>query len=270
MNRFYYSSEFINQPIIFALENNLVPHEFQLTQVNQVKLSEIIEKGLFDVALITPLQYALVKTQLLIVRDIIISSANYGRNILLYFKESLKKIENIYIRESKESSYSQFIASVILNEYFEVKPNWLPVSDNEFENLQLQKYPLLLLTDDDAINAGQMYTNFIDLSEELILKTELPFIHQLLVVRKDLERNQLIEKAISNLKLSLEIGRRNLVKIAKSFAARNMASWDYYHDLFEKAIQYHPNQEVWLSLTNVLNYIFYYGKSNYVRDLKFF
>ncbi len=237
MIRFCFSSEFINQPIIFALENNLVPHESQLTQVNQAGLSEIVDNSLFAIALITPLQYALGNPDLFISRDIIISSPNYSRNILLYFKENLKKIDNIYFRESKESSYSQFMAGVILNEYFEVKPNWLPVSENEFQILKLQNYPLLLLTDDDAINAGQLHTNFIDLSEEWKLKTELPFIHQILVVRKDLERNQLIEKAISNLKLSLEIGLRNLVKISKTFTERNIASWDYYHHLFEKAFQ---------------------------------
>lgn len=267
MTRFCFNPEFISQPVIFPLQSNLVPHEIQVTPVPDTDLIDIIDKADFEIALLTPLQFALCNMEHLILKDIIISSTNSGKNLLLYFKENLNKIETIFF---KESSYSQFMAGVILNEYFDVKPGWKALADHKFANLRMQKYPLLLLTDDDAIYTSQLHTNFLDLSEEWILKTELPYIHRMLVIRNDLASDSIVKKAIADLQLSLEIGLRNLVKISKSFSEGNNASWDYYHDLLENAYQYKPTEATWISLTNTLSYIFYYGKSNYIRDQNFY
>ncbi len=266
MVKFGYTNELLNEPIIYALKSNLISHPFKLIEMPQADILKNLENKSIDMGLISPLQYAINRGKIKICRDITICSSKSGRNILLFFQGNLEKITKIFYKKNPLNSYEHLMGEIVINEFLNVEADWIEVNKFSQIDLDLDKFPVIFLSGYQAFNALGIVETYIDLSEEWIIQTELPFIHRILAVRDDFKDFNVMD----TLKLSLELGLRNIKKIAENFDDITKKSWDIYTDLLRKNYQYYYSEEpVWKSLREILSFIFYYGKSEYLPDLKF-
>jgi chorismate dehydratase len=109
-------------------------------------------------------------------------------------------------------------------------------------------------------------SNRLDLCEEWLDLTGLPFVYGFwagLEIGTGKEDVALIKK-------SFELGKKNLMTIAKKFARQCNDNWSYYHDILAKYIYYKLDGEEKQGLLEFYNYAFYYGYSEFIPDLLFF
>jgi predicted solute-binding protein len=265
MITFAFKPELISSPITHALETNCIPHGMKIQKMPESPF-EILEKGEAQIGIINPVEYANSKGNLKLIKEITISSPLSGRNSLLYFKGNLKDIDAIHVCEDNYESFEQFIAKVILSEVYDSHPEWKIIKDSvELKDL-IHRYEIVFVAGARAFDMYVDHVNFLDLSEEWILNFELPLIHRLVVVHESFSESGIIE----SIKLSAELGLRNLTNVSKTYAEINLQNWDIYFDLLNEHFNYLPNPLTWESLKILFQYIFYYGESDYYAQLKFF
>lgn len=266
MIKFVYNSELITSPIIYGIKNNLISHQIKLIQLQETEVYDALEKREATIGIISPLEYAKARGDLYIIKDFIISSAESAKNALLFFKYNLSDINQIYFMCDYLGNYDCFLGELVMKEIFNVQARWKIIEKSWKIDVLLKKFDVIFLSGEKAFDVYTDYDNYIDLSEEWILNTKIPLIHRILVVHKSFNNHELLD----TVRLSRELGLRNLMKIAKEFAQKHQQNWDIYYDLIKLSYQYFPDSLCWSSLENILQYIFYYGKSEYYPDLKFY
>lgn len=266
MLKFVYNSELITSPIIYGIKNNLISHQIKLIQLQENEIYDALENREATIGIISPLEYAKARGNLYIVKDFIISSADNAKNALLFFKYNLSGINQIYFMCDYLDNYDCFFGELVMREIFNIQANWIIIEKNWKIDVLLKKYDVIFLSGEKAFDVFADYDNYIDLSEEWILNTKIPLIHRILVVHKSFKNREVLD----TVRLSRELGLRNLMKIAKDYAQKHQQNWDIYYDVIKSSYQYFPDFLCWSSLENILQYIFYYGKSEYYPDLKFY
>ena len=116
------------------------------------------------------------------------------------------------------------------------------------------------MEDDNAFDNAFKSDQYLDILEEWHDKTGLPFIHQLIVLKRNSDVDR-IQKIIHN---SLYAGIRNLPKIAKNYAQTGHHSESYYLERISDDFQYTPTDETWHSMKEFFQYLYYYG---YIEDI---
>lgn len=266
MTRLAFRPGLIAEPLVYGIRKNLFQHPFRIEMLPEEKIADLCNKGELDLGLISPLQFAMKQGELRILKDFAILSPYSARNALLYFKDNLKNINRIGYADKPEAQYLNFFGQMVLSELFDIQADWQVVEDILPLETSLSNNPVLYLTGQDAFDTYGYFPNFIDLSQEWILKTELPLVHQIMVVNSSFDDNGEIEA----LKLSRELGIRNLKKIALLYEQTYPQNWVSYFELINENYQYFPEVSAWDSLRELLPYMFYYGKTEYFPELKFY
>ena len=209
MTSLAFSNEFIIQPLVYAIQKNLIKHPFEIKILPDKEIVENLLNGSVHMGLISPLHFAMNKGELSIIKEFVISSRNFGRNALLFFKISLDRIETITFHNDLNETFDLFIGELVINEIFDIQANWKGLSEIPEIRCALKTYPVIFCGGQKAFDTYDIVDQFIDLSEEWIIKNGLPLIHKIMVVRDDFKDNG----EINALKLSRELGIKNLMKI---------------------------------------------------------
>jgi predicted solute-binding protein len=261
-----YSPELISKPLLYGIENNLIEHKIDLVQLPETQLFDFLESGKSQIGVISPLVYAKSRGNLFILNDFTISSPRCGRNALLYFQGNLKSIDKIWINRGIEKSYDKFTAQVVLKEMLNIDANWQFFDNSEDILSSLKKFNVLFFSGEKAFDLFKDHENFIDLSEEWIVNTSFPYVHRILVVHRSFDDMD----TLNALRLSQNLGTKNLKKIGEKHAQDALQSWDIYFELLNEMYHYFPDELSWASLENILQYAFYYGECDYYPELRFF
>ncbi|MBN2364632.1 MAG: hypothetical protein EH225_00645 [Calditrichaeota bacterium] len=261
------SLPFLSLPVLYAIENNLVEHHINIKYLHENDILSSLTEGSADAAFISPLTFARNTSGLQIVRDFTVNSPNYGRNALLFFSGNLTSIDTIYFESGKDNNeFDLFLAEVVLKEYFEIIPQWEKIENVIPDSKALASHKVIFIPSPISFDMYPDYENYIDLSEEWSLQTELPLVHGLLCVTNSFKDRE----SLAKLRLSRELGLRNLMKIAKRYAENHPQNWDVYFDLWNEKYQYYPVPETWDSLEQLFSYMFYYARAEYYPELKFY
>ncbi|UCF63392.1 MAG: hypothetical protein JSW33_12625 [bacterium] len=261
----YYSTPLICNPVFYAIIENQIEHNLEVKLLPESEILTGLMNGSIPIGYISPLSYAQSKGDLLIVNDFNIFTPHTGKNALLFFKGALDNITRIYFNPHQDSgSFGRFITDWILQETFNISPKWHKVENLTMNAKYLEQYDVIFVEGAEAMDLYPDYDNFIDLSEEWTLNISLPLVQQVLAVPKKFKENEVLEK----LRLSRELGLRNLIKIAKSYAKNRPQNWDVYFDILNENYQYHPNPQVWESLSELMSMMFYRNIVDYLPDLK--
>ncbi len=265
MTRLAFPPDITVMPLTYAIVNNLVPHPFQVKIADQAWIAAALEAHDIDIGIISPLHYARLKSGYKVLQDIIITSPQRGRNSLLFFRKDISEIDAVFFTENPDHLFDEFIAQVALKEFLNVTAEWKKLPGKKSVESQLENYPVVLVTGAEAFDALGGIENYIDLSEEWYLKTGHPLVHKMLVVSGGFEDRGEIEI----LKRARDLGVRNYSKIAKAYSLNRPNSWAVYHELLTDCYQYYPLPNSWDSLNEIVHYLFYYGKIEYLPDIKF-
>ncbi len=265
MIRFGSTNQIISQPLDFGIINSQIDERFSpVRQSPQQNCQDLLQQKL-DVAIISALDYVRNTSELLLLKDIAVFSQGMSKHALLFFQENLKTIERI-VHYQQQSQYV-ILANIFLNEFFHLHVDWESLSEPESLEHLLEIYPACFLEGEQALNNSFKGENFLDLTQEWYDKTGLSFTHQLMAVRREEDHPPAI---LEKLQLSRELGMRNLMSIAKDYAADKENTWDVYFDLINEMFSYFPNEETWNSLNQYYEYLFYYGVIDFIPELKFF
>ncbi len=267
MIRFVSSFRLLSAPLLYAIENKMTDNDVSIHYLPEEEVFNQLKEGKADAGLLSPLAYGKSTGEILLVRDFMISSPKAGSNALLFFKGNLTNINTIHYPENPfTGDYDRFIAELVLKEFYEIETAWIPVAGLTPDLSALEKYKVIFIPHPQAFDIYSDYTNFIDLSEEWSLRTDLPMVQGLLCVHRSFHNSDFLKR----LRLSRELGLRNLMKIAKTYAAKHPRSWDIYFDLLNENYLYYSNQSGWDALQKLISYLFFYARTDYITELKFF
>ena len=151
-----------------------------------------------------------------------------------------------------------------MKEKFVLNPDYLKMEPDL--DKMLTKADAAFITGDKAFEYSRNNSNYLDLGEEWEDLTGFPFVYAFWAGREfTVKKNEL-----SIIKKAYELGRKNLVKICKDYAASHSESWSFYHDFLTQNMQYVLTEEAKDGLAEYYNYAFFFGFSEFIPDLHFY
>ena len=262
-----HSAELLCNPILYGIQEALIENPFQLKLMPESHILRGLKDGSLEMGFLSPLSYSHNQGEFRIVSDFIIQSPQTGKNALIFFRGSLQEINQVCYRKNEfTGDFERFIAQWVLQEIFNIEVEWQGIENLVLNEQTLEEHDVIFIYGENAFEYYSEFDNYIDLTEEWTLNKRLPLVHQLLCVSNSFTHNTALEK----LRLSKELGLRNLMKISKSYAQRHSQSWDVYFDILNETYSYVPNSQVWIALDQLLSSMFYGNVIDYLPDIKIY
>ncbi len=180
------------EPLARALAGRGSP-AFDLVREMPARLALKLRRNELDGAFLSPVDLAREHRSYRIVRGAGIVSGGESGSILLFFREHAKRITTLAFDPA--SSSEAVLAHIVLAEKFESAPKLVPVENPAREGWEKADAVLLV---GDAVLSEAGRTNRLDLVDEWMDISDLPFVHHVCVAR---------EGALSDQEISL-LGRR--------------------------------------------------------------
>lgn len=223
---------FINsKPLFYALERELIPHQFLIENHPPHILSKLLSEKKIDLGLIPVVE--LVKTGgYKVIPDISISSFGKVDSVLLISRKEIGDIEKVALDMRSQSSSS--LIRVIFNSFYGMHPDYV-VKDhkqNFFEGVDAGMIigdaglQYLCPNDDEYI--------IYDLGEIWTKKTGLPFVYAVLAVNREVELKENAELFVE----SKKIGKQKIDEICKNEHERIGIDFELCKNYISNRIRY--------------------------------
>ena len=132
-----------------------------------------MREGTVDAAFLTPIDYARESSLYYVVPRLVVASRQGDRSVTLHFRDGIKKVATVAIDPSSVSEI--ILAQIMLAEQFDIHPQFVPYQ-GALEGA-LAKADAALVVGDDSIRLAQNRKDFLDLIEEWVDLTGLPYVH---------------------------------------------------------------------------------------------
>jgi predicted solute-binding protein len=230
-----------------ALQNDPA---FTMVRGEPAVLAEQLLARALDAAFLSPIDYARNASEYLIVPDSAVSSAEGNNAIVVHFREGATTVRTLAVPPASASDI--ITAKILLAERFDLNPSLVPVM-GALEDM-LAKADAALLVPDAALRYALARPNALDLVEEWVVSTELPYVHGFWAAR---------EHALSAAELHTlaTAGQRGYALLAEAGgpAAGTLETFSY--DLTE---------DVREGIREFYRYAYFHGMLPDVPDLRFF
>lgn len=226
------------QPLFAALKNN---EKFTLVCDSSAQLAIKLRAKNIDGAFLSPIDYAKDYSLYKILPDVAAVSDEDSNSIFLYFNENKHRIESIAFDPASTSEI--VLTSIILSEKYDTKPKLIPVSMDP--HTALKHYDSYLAVGDIALGLKDK-TNKIDLVDEWIDISGLPFVHGIWVSRDE-------HFTKDEMKIIIAAGKNHIMP--------NDNIQQFQYDLTDEAIE---------SLKEFFGIAYYHGILKDLPDVKFF
>lgn len=236
------------QPLFSGLRRGDNPL-FELNEESSTQLAIKLREKNLDGAFLSPIDYAKNYSAYKVVPDVAAISKCASNTILLFFKENIRKLETFAFDPNFSSEI--VLATIILSEKFDSKPKLIPFTGDI--DSALNEADAFLAVGDTAMKL-QSKRNRIDLVDEWLDISELPFVHGMWVARED----NLTEEEIAFLIASSE----NILKGNKND--------DEASDTDQGGFSYKLTEEAIAGLTEFFRMAYYHGILKDIPDVKFF
>ncbi len=198
----------------------------------------------------SPIDYAKDYSMYRIVPEVGAVSEGESGAIMLFFNENLARINTIAVHPENVSEI--VLASIVLSEKFDIKPKIIPIIQGV--EAGLQQADAFLAVGDEAFNLKDR-TNKMDLVDEWMDITDLPYVHGIWVARED----ALIKEEIKSL---IEMGKKGAAMLNEDSAVESQFPLlQFSYDLDDNASSY---------LTEFFRMAYYHGILKDLPDIKFF
>jgi len=198
------SVSFINaKPLTYAIENNLVDHEFDLIQTPPSELSRKLYNKEIDIGLI-PVAEVLKRKQYTIVPDISISSVGKVDSVIILAKQDIKEIKTIAVDRRSQSSTG--LLRIVFEIFYGIQPTY--VAKNIDKADMLDGVDGAMMIGDSGLR--QCYSNensykVYDLGEMWTDETGLPFVYAVFAVNQNVILGHNLDALIESKKYGLGI-----------------------------------------------------------------
>ena len=255
---------FLNtKPLIYGLEKNLFPHNFELTKAIPSSLAVELNAGRLDAALIPSIAYAKNSPTLKIVPDCGIIAHTEVNSIRLYFNKDLKRIRTVAVDIS--SMTSVVLTKIILAEKFEVKPEFVAAMP-DVRKMLASADAALVIGDSALFKTESAGENYLDLAEEWHDMTGLPFVFAVWAGRQDaltLDDTQAII-------YSKNLGLDNIDEVCRDAAAEYGADFKLVKSYLTENIQFNLGDEEIAGMRQYFELAYYHGALQYLPSLNFY
>ncbi|HUI10711.1 MAG TPA: MqnA/MqnD/SBP family protein [Bacteroidota bacterium] len=147
--------------------------QFEIVLDSPAALALRLERNALGGALLSPIDYARNASEYLIVPGSAVSSHSGNESIVLHFRPGVRTVRTLAVQPVSASDI--ILARIILTERFDLEPQIVPVAGGLRE--MLAKADAALLAGDLAATGAEAATKALDLVEEWIAATDLPYVH---------------------------------------------------------------------------------------------
>lgn len=255
---------FLNtKPLIYGFQTDPVLMKqvqmvYDIPAINEIQLY----KNEVDIALVPSIEYARHSSLYELIPSGCISSDSTVRSVMLFFNKNLDGIKKIAIDESSRTSV--MLLKILMQEKFGINPEYIVMKPNL--ELMLNSCDAALLIGDNALKASLKSPNYLDLAEEWIDMTQLPFVFAVWAGK----RGKVLKSDIALLSESRKLGIENVRKIAAEFAIESEwgATADFYESYLTENIKFELTDERMEGLMEFYRLAFMLGFLDSFPDIK--
>lgn len=247
------------RPLVRGLEHDAVlKFDVDATTRNAIRLRE----RELDAAFLSPIDYARESSNYQIVPDVAVASGTADGSITLHFREGLHNITTLGIDPSSTSEI--ILARIILAEQYNLRPQLIPVSGSLDKNLR--RVDAVLLVGDTSLLQSSAHKNRIDLVEEWLDLTELPYVHGFWCGWE----GSLARSDVAKLQLAAEQGKRDLHTVAADWVKNNAGMESAAVKAFLEGMTFEFSEDVKNGLQEFIRYAYYHGVLPDVAETSFY
>jgi len=181
-------------PIYHPLEAEIIAHDFEIVAGTPVLLNNMMENGKLHVSSTSCFEYACRPEQYYIVENLSIGSRGPVMSVLLLSQVPIHELANQTILISAQTHTSSALLKLLLTERYKIKTKFEIASISP--RLRQKPLPIAFLAiGDEALRLRNHpeYAYSIDLAEEWMQWTNLPFIFGLWVISKKAAKAKLFK-----------------------------------------------------------------------------
>ena len=249
-------------PLIYGINHNLVRHDFGVSFGSIIENAIKLREGEIELGIISSLDYALKKETWHIVPNLCISSIQRIKHVQLFFKKGLKDIRKVAV--DKNATSEAILLKILMREKFLMSPDYIEM-EPDLEKMLLDTEAALIVGE-NSLNYYRTHRNRLDLNEEWLDMTGLPFVYAFWAGREF----TITSNDLNVIQSSFDLGIKNLEKISKNYAKKHQESWAFYHDFFTQNLSYSFSDQEKDGLNEFYTYAFFYGFTEFIPDLHFY
>ncbi len=255
---------FLNtKPLIYGIDRNLFPHNFEMTKAIPSSLAVDLMGGKLDVALIPSIAYAKNSPNLKIVPECGIIAHNDVRSIRLYFNRNLRSIRSVAVDIS--SMTSVVLTKILLAEKLEIKPEFIATEPNLGRMLSVADAALII--GDSALFKTPVAENtYLDLAEEWHDMTGLPFVFAVWAGKEGSISMEDTQAIISSKVLGLD----NIDTVCRLAAEEYSTDFELVKSYLTTNIQFNLGEEEIAGMRQFFELAYYHGSLEYLPSLNFY
>lgn len=221
---------------------------FEIVLDAPASLAHRLEHRGLDGALLSPIDYARNASEYLIVPGSAVSSQSGNESIVIHFRQGVKAVRTLAVQPVSASDI--ILAKILLAERFDIEPRIMPLAGSL--EVMLAQADAALLAGDAAIVSVLEHPEALDLVEEWIAATDLPYVHGFWCAR---------EHTLTDAERSVLGGLGNRAD-GHAPGAEGPSSFDLFSYDFPENVQE--------GIREFLRYAYYHGILPDVPDLRFF
>ncbi len=259
------SVSFLNaQPLTYAIENNLINHEFDLIQTPPSELSLKLHKGDIDLGLI-PVAELLKRKDYKVVPGISISSIGSVDSVIIAAKQDIKELKSVAV--DKRSQSSTALLRIVLELFYGTTPEYI-ATDIDKEGMMDNVDGAMLIGDSglkQCYNLSGEYKIY-DLGEIWTQETGLPFVYAVFAGSKDVILGTNAGALIESKNYGLGI----VDKISKIESQKLGIDYDICYKYLTDRIKYDLGHEEIKGMIKYSELLSNLGEADKITDLNFY
>lgn len=209
------------KPLVYGLEQGLVPHRFSLSYDVPSVCASRVKSGEADIGLIPSIEFARLPTPGAIVPTIAIASHGPVASIFLFHKVPVKSIRTVAVDTSSRTSVA--LTHIILNDFYGV--DFTPVQHEPVLDNMLANADAAMIIGDPALESVDRVEPRIDLGQAWTELTGLPFVYAFWAGQPDAVSPEDVRALIA----SKATGLANLHTITDRYARTHARPAAFYH-----------------------------------------
>ncbi len=245
----------------YGFKHNFVTHNLAIEYTDLAGSARLLRDGITDLGILSAIELARIKEGLQLIPGMAVSTHGTAALAQLFFKRGLKDISRVAVRNTANTSL--ILLKILMREKYASNPEYIFI-DADLEQM-LNQADAALIVGREAVNLRLRHQNHLDLGEEWYDLTGLPFVFSFYAGRKFI----LGKNEIEPIRMSFNLGKKNLEKICKEYAEIDNVIWSAYHDFISKDIKYQFSELDHDGLIEFFNYAFFFGYIDQIPDINF-
>jgi len=249
-------------PLTYGLNKLSLPDNIRVSEDSLRENARRLREGEIDLGLVSSIEYALKKEVWHIIPGLCMTSVGKIKHIQLFFKKGLKEIQTIAVDQNV--SGEDVLLKILMREKYVLSPEFIYLPA-DLDNMFAQADAALIIGD-KALSNYNSYPARLDLNEEWLDFTGLPFVYAFWVGRE----LTVTTDEVALIQNSYNVGKNNIQKIAKDYASDKNEDWTFYFDYLNRDLVFTFSEQEKDGLLEFYNYAFFYGYTEFIPDLHFF